>query len=221
MTAGVGSRAETVAHLRDVGIIPIIRAPSADVAVRVAGALVAAGITVAEVTMTVPDALSAIATLTREHAGRLLVGAGTVTDVRTAERAIEAGARFLVSPCLTRDVMDVGTRHDVALVPGALTPTEIFQAVTAGADLVKVFPVQNVGGASYLRALRSPFPDLPLVPTGGVTLESVGDYIRAGAVAVGVGGELVQRAALARGDYDAIGSLGARFVQAVKSARAG
>ena len=221
MTEGVGSRAETIAQLGEVGIVPIIRAGSAEAAVRVAEALLAAGIAVAEVTMTVPDALAAIAKLARAHGGRLLVGAGTVTDAHTAERAIEAGARFLVSPCLSPDVMSVGARHDVTLLPGALTPTEIFQAVSAGADLVKVFPVQNVGGASYLRALRSPFPDLALVPTGGVTLETAGDYIRAGAAALGVGGELVQRAALDRGDYDAIGSLGAQFVQAVKAARAG
>jgi 2-dehydro-3-deoxyphosphogluconate aldolase/(4S)-4-hydroxy-2-oxoglutarate aldolase len=221
VSEGVGSRSATIALLEDNGIIPIVRAPSAEVAVRAAEALLAAGITVVEVTMTVPNALSAIQTLTQRHAGKLLVGAGTVTDALTAEHVIEAGARFIVSPCLAPDVMSVGTREGVALVPGTLTPTEIFQAVTAGADLVKVFPVHNVGGPGYIRALRAPFPELPLVPTGGVTLETVGDYIRAGATALGVGGELVLRSALERSDYDAIGALGARFVQAVKAARTG
>jgi len=207
--------------LREVGIIPIIRTPSADVAVRVAETLLTAGLAVAEVTMTVPDALAVISRLQRLYGRRLLLGAGTVADAHTAEQAVEAGARFLVSPCLAPDVMATGARHDVAVLPGALTPTEIFQAVKDGAELVKVFPVQNVGGAAYIRALRSPFPDLQLVPTGGVTLDTVGDFIRAGAAAVGVGSELVLKYAIERGDYEHIASLAAEFMQAVKAARAG
>ena len=171
--------------------------------------------------MTVPDAISAIELLVRDFGGRLLVGAGTVTDALTAERVIDAGARFVVSPCLVPDVIAVAARRDVAVLPGALTPTEIFQAVAAGADMVKVFPALHVGGPAYIRALRAPFPDFPLVPTGGVSLDTVRDYIRAGSAAVGVGGEIVLRNALERGDYAAIGRVAEEFMRAVKNARVG
>lgn len=198
----------------------MIRAESADVALAVVEALVEAGLTVAEVTMTVPGAIDAIASVKKRFADKVLVGAGTVTDAETARRAIDAGAEFIVSPCLVSEVIEAARRADVAVLPGALTPTEIFEAFQQGGDMVKVFPAQNVGGAAYLRALRGPFPDIPLVPTGGVTLENVCEMFDAGAVAVGVGSELISKEALARRDYAAIGTLGAQFLAALKKARA-
>jgi 2-dehydro-3-deoxyphosphogluconate aldolase / (4S)-4-hydroxy-2-oxoglutarate aldolase len=215
-----GARSSAVAILRDVGIVPVIRAESADAALAVVEALAGAGLAVAEITMTVPSAIDVIASVSRRFGDRVLVGAGTVTDAETADRAVDAGAAFIVTPCLVPEVIDAARRADVAVIPGALTPTEILEAFRRGGDMVKVFPVQNVGGAAYLRALRGPFPNIPFVPTGGVTLDNVGEMFDAGAAAVGVGGELIPRDALARRDYASIGAMAGRFLTAVRSARA-
>lgn len=212
-------RDDVLSMVRDIGIIPVIRATSADSALRVIEALVAAGLPVAEVTMSVPNAIEAIAAASRRFGRDVLLAAGTVTDGSTAQRAIDAGAEMIVSPCLVDTVIEVARRNAIAVMPGALTPTEILAAVRLGADLVKVFPASSVGGASFLRALRGPFPDLALVPTGGVTLENLGEFLRAGAVAVGVGGELASRELLDRGDYAAMTAMAARFVAAVADAR--
>jgi 2-dehydro-3-deoxyphosphogluconate aldolase/(4S)-4-hydroxy-2-oxoglutarate aldolase len=206
--------------LREIGIIPVIRADSADAATAVVEALVEAGLVVAEITMTVPRAIEAIASVTKHFGDKVLVGAGTVTDADTARRAVDAGAEFIVTPCLLPEVIDAARRADVAVLPGALTPTEILQAFRLGGDMVKVFPAQNLGGASYLRALRGPFPDIPLVPTGGVTLDNVREMFDAGAVAVGVGSEMISKDVLARRDYAGIGALAARFLAAARQARA-
>lgn len=214
------SRSSALATLRDVGIIPVIRADSADAALAVVEALVGAGLAVVEITMTVPGAIDVISSVTKRFGDRVLVGAGTVTDAAMAQRAIDAGATFIVTPCLVPDTIDAARRADVAVLPGALTPTEVFEAHRRGGDMVKVFPTQSVGGAAYLRALRGPFPKIPLVPTGGVTLDTVRDLFDAGAAAVGVGGELISRDALARRDYAAIAALASRFLGAVRAARA-
>jgi 2-dehydro-3-deoxyphosphogluconate aldolase / (4S)-4-hydroxy-2-oxoglutarate aldolase len=221
LTQQARSRALIVSTLREVGIIPVIRAPSAEAAVAVVEALLEAGLSVAEITMTVPNAIDAIASVTKRFAGKVLVGAGTVTDAETARLAIDAGASFIVSPCLVPDVVDAAHHADIAVLPGALTPTEVFEAFRLGGDMVKVFPAQGVGGAAYLRALRGPFPDIPLVPTGGVTLENIGEMFKAGAAAVGVGTELISKDALARHDYAAIGALAAQFLAAARQARTG
>jgi 2-dehydro-3-deoxyphosphogluconate aldolase/(4S)-4-hydroxy-2-oxoglutarate aldolase len=205
-------RANSVARLREVGIIPIIRASTPDVAIPVAEALLQAGLPVAEITMTVPKAIDAIRTVAKRFAGKMLLGAGTVTDAETARRAVDAGAEFIVSPCLVPEVIEAAHNVDVAVLPGALTPGEVFEAFRAGGDMVKVFPVQSVGGAAYLRALRGPFPDIPLVPTGGVSPENIGEMFKAGAAAVGVGTELISPDALARRDYAAIGALAKQFM---------
>jgi 2-dehydro-3-deoxyphosphogluconate aldolase/(4S)-4-hydroxy-2-oxoglutarate aldolase len=218
-SAKSGARSPVIVALRDVGIIPVIRAESADAALAVVEALAGAGLAVAEITMTVPRAIGVIASVARCYGDRVLVGAGTVTDAETARRAVDAGASFIVTPCLAPEVIGAAGRADVAVIPGALTPTEILEAYRQGGDMVKVFPVQNVGGAAYLRALRGPFPKIPLVPTGGVTLDNVREMFDAGAAAVGVGGELVSRDALARRDYASIGALAAKFLAAVRSAR--
>ena len=213
--------ADVVATIRDVGIIPVIRAPSADIALRVVETLFEAGLPVTEITMAVPGALEVIATVTRRFGREMLVAAGTVTDAETVRRVIDAGAEMVVSPCLIPEVIAASRAAGVAVMAGALTPTEVFEAASAGADLVKIFPAESVGGPRYIRALRAPFPTIPLVPTGGVSLETVGDFLRAGSAAVGVGAELVPRAALERGHYDAIGSLAKQFVHAVRAAREG
>jgi len=210
---------KAVARLREVGIIPIIRAPGADAVVPVAEALLHAGLPVVEITLTVPNAIDAIGAVAKRFAGKMLVGAGTVTDAETARRAVDAGAEFIVTPCLVPEVIEAAHRADVAVLPGALTPTEVFEAFRLGGDMVKVFPAQAVGGATYLRALRGPFPDIPLVPTGGVTLETIAELFQAGAAAVGVGTELVSKEALDRRDYAAIEALAKRFVEAVRRAR--
>lgn len=213
-------REKTVATLREVGIIPIIRAPTADAAVAVVEAILHAGIGVAEITMTVPNALDAMATVAKRFAGKVLLGAGTVTDGETARRAVDAGAEFVVTPCLVAEVIEAAHRADVAVLPGALTPGETFEAFRLGGDLIKIFPIQSLGGAAYLRALRGPFPHIPLVPTGGVTLDNIGEMFRARAAAVGIGNQMIPKDALARRDYAAISSLARQFLAAAREARA-
>jgi len=206
-------RETSVTKLREVGIIPIIRASSADVVLPVAEALLHAGLPVVEITMTVPNAIDAIGAVAKRFGSKVLVGAGTVTDAATAQRAVDAGATFIVTPGLVPDVIEAAQRAGVAVLPGALTPSEVFEAFRLGGDMVKVFPVQSLGGASYLRALRGPFPDIPLVPTGGVTLDNVAEMFQAGAAAVGVGTELIST------DYAAIGARAKQFLAAARASK--
>ena len=179
--------------------------------------LLQAGLPICEITMTVPGAIDTIRTVAKRFAGKVLVGAGTVMDAETTRRAVDAGAAFIVSPCLLPEVIEAAHRADVAVIPGALTPSEVFEAYRLGGDMVKVFPVQSVGGAAYLRALRGPFPDIPLVPTGGVTLENLAELFQAGAAAVGVGTELISKEALDRRDYAAIEARVKQFLSARRS----
>lgn len=170
--------------------------------------------------MTVPGAIEVIAQLARTVGDTVLVGAGTVLDADTARKCISAGAKFIVSPGFDRETADLVWREGRVMMAGALTPTEIMAAWKAGADFVKVFPCGAIGGPKYIRALRGPFPQIPFIPTGGVNLESAGDFIRVGVAALGVGGELVQPDALKSGDAAAITRSARKFVEAVKSARA-
>ncbi|HEY8832288.1 MAG TPA: bifunctional 4-hydroxy-2-oxoglutarate aldolase/2-dehydro-3-deoxy-phosphogluconate aldolase [Gemmatimonadaceae bacterium] len=220
MTTRTHSRSSVLSTLREVGIIPVIRADSSGAAKAVVEALVEAGLVVAEITMTVPGAIDAIASVRKRFGDNVVVGAGTVTDADSARRAVDAGAEFIVTPCLVPEVIDAARRAEVPVLPGALTPTEVLHAFRLGGDMVKIFPAQNVGGASYLRALRGPFPEIPLVPTGGVTLDNVREMFDAGAAAVGVGSELISKDALARRDYAAIGALAGQFLAAARKARA-
>jgi 2-dehydro-3-deoxyphosphogluconate aldolase/(4S)-4-hydroxy-2-oxoglutarate aldolase len=197
-------RLEVLRRIEEIGIVPVIRSPSADVALRAVEAIVAGGIPVCEITMTVPDAPALIRDVVGRLGDRALVGAGTVLDAAAAEVCLDAGAAFLVGPGLDLDVVGVARKHDVAVMPGALTPTEVITAWRAGADMVKIFPASAMGGASYLRALRAPLPQVKLMPTGGVNLSTLADYITAGAAAVGIGGELVDAAAIARGEASII-----------------
>ena len=219
MTPRPSTRDAALDTIRDVGIIPVIRAQNADAAFAVAEALIGAGLAIAEITMTVPGAIDVIGSVSKRFGDRVLVGAGTITDVETAKRAIDEGAQFIVTPCLVPEVITATRKKDVAILPGALTPTEVFKAHELGGDMVKVFPV-GVAGAQYVRALRGPFPTIPLVPTGGVTLDNVRDMFDAGATAVGVGSEMISRDALARHDYAAIGRMAQMFLAASRPGRA-
>jgi 2-dehydro-3-deoxyphosphogluconate aldolase/(4S)-4-hydroxy-2-oxoglutarate aldolase len=194
------TRRETSRRIEEAGIVPVLRLKSADRVSRAVDALFEGGITVFEVTLTVPDALGAIRSLAARLGDRALVGAGSVLRAEDARACIDAGAAFLVSPGLEPNVVDVAARNDRAMIPGALTPTEVMTAVSLGADLVKIFPCSAVGGAKYIRALRAPMPTVKLVPTGGVTPASAHEYLAAGAAAVGLGSELVDDRLLDAGE---------------------
>jgi 2-dehydro-3-deoxyphosphogluconate aldolase / (4S)-4-hydroxy-2-oxoglutarate aldolase len=213
------TKTEVLDALNRGGIVPVIRADSAATALKIVEALVAGGIRTLEITMTVPDAIGAIRTVAEKFGRDVLLGAGTVTSRALAEGSIDAGAEFLVTPCVVADVIAVGRERGVAVLPGAMTPTEVFGAWSAGGDIIKIFPASNVGGASYLKALKGPFPQIPLCPTGGVNLQTIGDFVKAGASAVGVGGELVSKAAIDRGDFAEITRLAAEYVKAFAAAR--
>jgi 2-dehydro-3-deoxyphosphogluconate aldolase/(4S)-4-hydroxy-2-oxoglutarate aldolase len=189
----------TAQILERVGLIPVLRARSASQAHAVVKAMIAGGVTVVEVTMTVPGAVALLAELKREYGAQLLLGAGTVTTADQAQATIDAGAEFVVSPSFHPAVISATKKSGKLSIPGALTPTEVVTAWDAGADYVKIFPCSAVGGASYLRSLLAPFPHLKLIPTGGVTLQSAEDFLRAGARALGVGSDLVNLAAIDAG----------------------
>jgi 2-dehydro-3-deoxyphosphogluconate aldolase / (4S)-4-hydroxy-2-oxoglutarate aldolase len=210
---------EVMARIRDVGIVPVIRAESADEAGRVISAIRAGGVSVLEITMTVPGAVSLIADVARQFGNDAVVGAGTVLDADTARAVILAGARFVVSPSLDVATIACCRRYSVPVMPGALTPTEVVAAWQAGADIVKVFPANAVGGPSYIKALKAPLPQIELCPTGGVSLETAADFIKAGACALGVGNDLVDLKALRAGQSQAITDKAKRFVEIVKTAR--
>jgi 2-dehydro-3-deoxyphosphogluconate aldolase/(4S)-4-hydroxy-2-oxoglutarate aldolase len=203
----------------EVGIIPVVRAASSREAMLAVQALYAGGIPIAEVTMTVPGAIELIAELARAASSEVLVGAGTVLDAVTAQRCIDAGAEFIVSPGFNAKTVDLVKRSGKLVMAGALTPTEVMSAWDAGSDFVKIFPCGAVGGARYIKALKTPLPQVPMVPTGGVNLETAADLIRAGAEALGIGGELIFPAALQSGDTATITRAARRYVAIVGEAR--
>ncbi len=191
-------------RILDVGIVPVVRARSPELAVAAARAVGAGGISIVEVTMTVPGAVDVIAELRRSAGEGMLIGAGTVMDAETAQRCIEAGAEFLVSPGFDPETVKLAKQAGKLVMAGALTPTEVVTAWKAGSDFVKIFPCGNVGGPAYIKALKAPLPHIPMVPTGGVNLKNAADFLRAGASALGVGGELISRSALESGNFRAI-----------------
>lgn len=207
------------AAIQEIGIVPGVRATTAEDATYAAETVFNAGIPVVEITMTVPGALGVITDLARRwpHA---VVGAGTLLDAEMARRCVDAGAAFLTSPSLDVDIVRMANGARVLVMPGALTPTEITAAWRAGADLVKVFPCAAVGGHAYIRSLKAPFPNVPFVAAGGVDQRTVGDFILAGAVAVGVGRELVPRQAVERRQTEWITELARRFLAHIREARA-
>ncbi len=214
------SRETDLRRVLDGGIVAIIRADSGDQLVQVAEALYAGGIEVIEVTFTVPGVLEIISAVRDTLGDRILLGAGTVLDPESARAAILAGAEFIVCPTVNTDVIRMCRRYDKVVMPGALTPTEVVTAWEAGADVVKVFPA-DVGGPGYLKALHGPLPQVKLLPTGGVNLETLSDFMAAGACAVGLGSALVERQAVADGDMDRIRGQAEAYVAAVAAARSG
>ncbi|HUJ32906.1 MAG TPA: bifunctional 4-hydroxy-2-oxoglutarate aldolase/2-dehydro-3-deoxy-phosphogluconate aldolase [Candidatus Acidoferrum sp.] len=209
---------ETRARVEEVGIVPVIRAASPDEARFAAEAVQQGGISIIEITMTVPGAIELIRELTRAMP-QLLVGAGTVLDAESAGRCLDAGARFLVSPGLDLPTVAFAKKQGVLMMAGALTPTEVITAWRAGSDLVKIFPCSQVGGASYIKALKGPLPQIPLVPTGGVNLATAADFIRAGSAALGVGGELILKEAVKARKPEAITETARKLVEIVRQTR--
>jgi 2-dehydro-3-deoxyphosphogluconate aldolase/(4S)-4-hydroxy-2-oxoglutarate aldolase len=203
----------------DCGIVAVVRSPDSRQLVEVVRALAEGGVTVVEITMTVPDALGVVREVRRELGDRVLLGAGTVLDPETARAAILAGAEYLVAPTLNLDVIRLCNRYDKLVMPGAFTPTEILAAWEAGADVVKVFPADVVGPA-FFRALRGPLPQVRLMPTGGVDLSTAADFLRAGACCLGVGSQLVEPKAVAERNFDRIRDLARQYAGVVRAVRA-
>jgi len=209
---------EQLTRILNTGVVAVIRASSGERLVEVAAALLEGGVNILEVTYTVPQASDVIRRVIASLGEHAVVGAGTVLDTQTAEEALRAGAQFIVSPCVDREVIRLCRRHETLVMPGAFTPTEVLTAWDAGADIVKIFPSDNAG-PKHLKALRGPLPHIPMMPTGGVDLENATDFIRAGACALGVGGSLVKKSAVERGDLRTIRQLAQQFVQTVQQAR--
>src|SRR5215510_13183979 len=208
------------AQILETGLIPVIRADSSDIAMRAVDAIRQGGISVLEITMTVPGAIRIIEDVTRRFGDDAIVGAGTVLDAQTARACILAGAQFVVSPALDLGTIETCRRYAVAVIPGALTPTEVVTAWSAGADVVKVFPCGAVGGASYIKSLKAPLPQIELIPTGGVSVKTAVDFIRAGAMALGVGADLVDTKAIREGKAGLVTEKAREYLRLVQEARA-
>jgi 2-dehydro-3-deoxyphosphogluconate aldolase/(4S)-4-hydroxy-2-oxoglutarate aldolase len=211
---------EVRARIADVGIIPSIRTKTAEGARFAAETVAAAGIPIVEITMTVPDALRVIGELRRQNPA-LIVGADSDWDLDSARRAVDAGAMFVTSPGLdSRSILEFVVQEDIVVIPGAVTPTELSTAWQAGADFIKVFPCHSMGGPRYIRSLRGPFPDIPMVASGGVNQVNAEDFISAGAVALGIGTELIPREAVESRNSGWIAELARRFLKIVRETRA-
>jgi len=211
-------RQETHSRIEQIGIMPSVRVNAAELALFAAETVYEAGIPVVEITMTVPGAIDVIAQLTQNYP-KFVVGAGTVLDVDTAKRCLDAGAMFITSPGLVPDVLEFTLRNKAVAIPGALTPSEVIAAWKAGGDFVKIFPCAQVGGDQYIRALKIPLPQIPLIASGGVNQLTATNFIYAGASSIGIGSELMPRKALATRQDQWIRELARRFIEAVRNAR--
>jgi len=213
------NREDVRRQIEAVGIIPVVRASSAQEARIAADAVHQGGIPIVEITMTVPGAVEVIAALVKDCGSEILIGAGTVRNADAAWRCLDAGAKFLVSPGTSQKTIEFAAQNGVVMMAGALTPTEVDFAWQLGVDYVKVFPCSAVGGPSYIKALKGPFPEVRLVPTGGVNLDTAADFLKAGSIALGVGGELVLAAALKAGKPEIITETAKKFVQIIRQTR--
>jgi 2-dehydro-3-deoxyphosphogluconate aldolase / (4S)-4-hydroxy-2-oxoglutarate aldolase len=213
------TKAEVKARIEAIGIIPGVRVSKSDQAHFAAEMVIRAGIPIAEITMTVPGAIDVITQLAKSHPD-LVVGAGTVLDVETALRCVDAGAKFITSPGLVADVVEFAVKNNITVFPGALTPTEVIKAWKVGADFVKIFPCAPVGGAAYIKSLKVPLPQIPLIASGGVNQTTATGFIVAGATALGLGAELIPHQALELHQEDRILELARRFLNMVKEGRA-
>lgn len=212
-------KASVIEQITGAGVLPVIRAASSGEALGVVEAIAAGGVRVFEVTMTVPGAVQLIEKLVSGYEGEALIGAGTVLNAAAARDCINAGAKFIISPALDFETIEFCNQAEIVVMPGALTPTEIVAAWNAGADFVKVFPAGALGGANYLKSLKAPLPHIKLIPTGGVSLSTAADFIKAGASAIGVGADLVDLQALREGNSDLIAEKARQYLEIVRKAR--
>ncbi|HTS27155.1 MAG TPA: bifunctional 4-hydroxy-2-oxoglutarate aldolase/2-dehydro-3-deoxy-phosphogluconate aldolase [Bryobacteraceae bacterium] len=210
---------EILASITEIGIVPVVRTSSAEAAIQAVEAMYQGGVRAAEITMTVPGAVRALEKVADRFGSTLMLGAGTVLDPETARVCMLAGAQFFVTPSLKVATIEMVKRYSKVVCPGALTPTEVLTAWEAGADVVKIFPAGNVGGPKYIKALKGPFPQIEMIPTGGVNLETTGDFLKAGACAVAVGGELVDPKSIRDGRFDVIEDRARQYLAAIAKAR--
>jgi 2-dehydro-3-deoxyphosphogluconate aldolase / (4S)-4-hydroxy-2-oxoglutarate aldolase len=212
-------KAAVLKALKEIGLVPVLRAESVEKALALAEAIAAGGVTVLEITMTVPGAIQVMRQLAEKRPD-ILIGAGTVLDAETARMCILEGAKFVVSPALNLGTIEMCHRYTIPVLPGALTPTEIITAWQAGADVVKVFPCSAVGGAKYLSAIKAPLPQVDLIPTGGVSLATAAEFLAAGAFALGVGSDLVNAKAMAEGKPEVVTETAKKYLEIVKEHQA-
>jgi 2-dehydro-3-deoxyphosphogluconate aldolase/(4S)-4-hydroxy-2-oxoglutarate aldolase len=213
------TKKDVLRKIAEVGLVPVVRAQSADEAMKVVDAICAGGVPILEITMTVPGALFVIEQVSLRFGSDVVLGAGTVLDPETARACILAGAQFVVSPALNVETIAMCRRYSIAVVPGALTPTEVVAAWTAGADVVKVFPCGALGGASYIKSLKAPLPQIELIPTGGVSVKTAADFVRAGSLALGVGADLVDTKAVREGNAQLVTEKAREYLRIVQEAR--
>jgi 2-dehydro-3-deoxyphosphogluconate aldolase/(4S)-4-hydroxy-2-oxoglutarate aldolase len=212
-------REAVLAAIIEIGIVPVVRTESEEGAIHAIEAIYRGGIRAAEITMTVPGAIRALEKVADKFGDQIVLGAGTVLDPETARACILAGAQFLVSPSLNLATIELAKRYSKVITPGALTPTEVVTAWQAGGDIIKIFPCSAVGGAKYIKALRAPLPQIEMIPTGGVSVETVGDFLKAGACAVAVGAELIDSANIREGHFGVFEERAKRFLEAIAKAR--
>jgi 2-dehydro-3-deoxyphosphogluconate aldolase / (4S)-4-hydroxy-2-oxoglutarate aldolase len=210
---------EILSSMIEIGIVPVVRTPSAESAIKSIEAIYRGGVRAAEITMTVPGALRALEKMADQFGDKIMLGAGTVLDPETARSCMLAGAQFFVTPSLRLSTIEMAKRYSKVICPGALTPTEVLTAWEAGADVVKVFPANAVGGPKYIKALKGPLPHIEMIPTGGVNLETAGEFLKAGACAVAVGGELVDSKLIKDGRYDQMEERARQYLQVIARAR--
>src|SRR5512133_2223786 len=210
---------EILNYITGIGVVPIVRVSTSGAAVQAVEAIYRGGLRAAEITMTVPGALRALETVADRLGDKMMLGAGTVLDPETARACMLAGANFFVTPALRVATIEMAKRYSKVIFPGALTPTEVLTAWEAGADAVKIFPCGNMGGPKYIKALRGPFPHISMIPTGGVNLETTGEFLKAGACAVAVGGELVDAKSIREGRYDVIEERSRQYLAVIARAR--
>jgi 2-dehydro-3-deoxyphosphogluconate aldolase / (4S)-4-hydroxy-2-oxoglutarate aldolase len=210
---------KTLAAIMDIGIVPVVRTSTAEAAIRAVEAIYRGGIRSAEITMTVPGAIRALEKVADQFGDKITLGAGTVLDPETARACMLAGAEFFVTPALNVATIEIAKRYGKPIMPGALTPTEVLTAWQAGADVVKVFPAGNVGGPKYIKALKGPFPQIEMIPTGGVNLETTPEFLKAGACAVAVGGELIDARTIKEGRYEVFEERARQYLAVVQKAR--
>ncbi len=211
---------EILSFITGIGIVPIVRVASAESAVKAVEAIYQGGVRAAEITMTVPGAIHALEKVADRLGDKMMLGAGTVLDPETARACMLAGAEFFVTPALRLSTIELAKRYSKVIFPGALTPTEVLTAWEAGADAVKIFPCGNMGGPKYIKALKGPFPHIAMIPTGGVNLETAGDFLKAGACAIAVGSEMVDAKTIQEGRYEVIEDRARQYLACVAKARA-